>query len=543
MDAKKSTIRIESINGGMSPSFWGGTEDQFQSSNGIQPDAPLNASLSLGNNYASRFLVPTKLKKATGLGTIADAIAWLVAEPKNSGATDNLYAYDVAGSVYTIGSGATPVVTGLGDLNDGGSANGNGCAYYDNYMYFARDTTIARYGPLNGTEAFTDDYWVGTLGLTALGDNQTAYGNMGYGNYQGLSSQSHMLYPHKDGRLYIADYSGGQGFIHFIKTTKTTVEGDTNEGSTYNALDLPYGWYPVAMCGYGDSIAIAINVYALGDSPSENSKVILWDGSSSSPNLIIDKGITDTYITAIINKSSELFIFACPEGSYLTRILRYVGGEVFQLLKTFPNSLAPRQGGVAIWLENLIWSGSIQLLTTFPTYAKRPSIMSMDKDMSVFQIGTTMNSTSSSMIQAIYAQTSSWIEQPNLLYTSNDGGSSFLVEQNIASPGGENSTSEWTSRYYPINKRFKVKKIRFSTPDKSVTGITPYIYTDNYSYEYTGASSGLSLASFSSPNFVEIRPVGVEGFHGFCLRFVWELNTTSRAIGLPIDIEIETYDD
>lgn len=164
------TIKMESILGGQSPMSHFAGSDQFRASLGIDPGLPAvdNTAVLFKESgvLASGLIRPAAYSSiAENSGTtIASTPMWLKQNPKDG----YTYVYDAVGSIYTIGPSYYAALSGLGDLNDGGSARGNGCDYFDNYMYFARDTTIARYGPLNGTPTFIDDYWAGTLGLTAL---------------------------------------------------------------------------------------------------------------------------------------------------------------------------------------------------------------------------------------------------------------------------------------------------------------------------------------------------------------------------------------
>ena len=159
MATKRIQFVIDSILGGIAPFEYASNDDQFLDAYSISPDVFGSNSLQAPTGA----IQPIAIDKQ---GSTANTPLWMTSNPKN----EVRYVYDSVGSVYS--QSTSDNVTGLGDLNDAGDASGNGMAYYDNYIYFARDTTVARYGPLDGTPAFTDDYWVGTLGLTALTDTQ-----------------------------------------------------------------------------------------------------------------------------------------------------------------------------------------------------------------------------------------------------------------------------------------------------------------------------------------------------------------------------------
>src|SRR3990167_558161 len=115
---------------------------------------------------------------------------WIVPQPKGN----STYVYGYGGSAYTLNTNLGAPVE---QLQDGGSlsaSTGNGCAYYDNYIYFAKNTDIARFGPLNGTPAFDGTYWTGTLSKTALVDTTYPLD----GGAFGYEYPNHVLHRHSD---------------------------------------------------------------------------------------------------------------------------------------------------------------------------------------------------------------------------------------------------------------------------------------------------------------------------------------------------------
>ena len=214
------TIRIESILGGHAPTTHFAAPDQFRASLGIDPAQPIDDADSTTSTVGSGLIRPAASQKFSGT-TITSAPLWIIANPKNA----LTYVYDAAGSAYSIDA----TITTVSALNDAGtlsSALGGGCEYYDNYIYFATNTDITRYGPLNGSAGFVINYWTSTLAKTALVN--TTYPSTFKNS---LRLPNHVLHRHSDGRLYIADVVGNQGTIHYIATTKTAVEGDTDNNS------------------------------------------------------------------------------------------------------------------------------------------------------------------------------------------------------------------------------------------------------------------------------------------------------------------------
>src|SRR3990167_8605250 len=139
------TIKIESILGGTAPSTHLAAENQFRASFAIDPSMPVDNGDGLYSSIASGLLRPVGANGA-GASTVA-SIMWFDNDPKDSSLSTS-YAINTVGSAFSVSGIGVPTA-----LSDGGSlsnCSGNGLAYYDNYVYFAKNTTIARYGPLDG---------------------------------------------------------------------------------------------------------------------------------------------------------------------------------------------------------------------------------------------------------------------------------------------------------------------------------------------------------------------------------------------------------
>ena len=141
--SKKFPITIDSIEGGLSSTLYQRRRGQFHASLGIDPDATL---VNTNANKTSGMLIPSSYKKFSGAALNGD-VMWLINCPQNEktyAITDNdkLISYDVNLSNETD----------IGTVADTGeSGNGDGGAYYNNYIYIATNKDIARYGPLDGT--------------------------------------------------------------------------------------------------------------------------------------------------------------------------------------------------------------------------------------------------------------------------------------------------------------------------------------------------------------------------------------------------------
>lgn len=555
MANKTYQIKIESIFGGMSPSSYFGNENQYINSIGIDPDLDINANFGW-----TTILDDTLAQKPSGLivpvragiisGTFTGAPHWFVRVPKILSTTKEMYVYDSVGSVYTFSPG-TMSITGLGDLNDGASASGNGAEYYDNYVYFARDTTIARYGPLDGTPTFTDDYWVNTLGLAAL--SNTTYPR---GQYGPTATPNHLLKRHSDGRLYIADIVDNQGVLHFISTTKTTVEGDTNNGSTFNAIDFPYNYWPTAIESYGSQLVIALyegnNVGGTATFKGTRAKIVFWDTTSSSYSQIIDYQFPDPFIAKIVNRNGDLYFFSGNESQgFPMRITRYIGGYSFEQIAYYPNTYLPAPGAYFDDMTRIYFAGnfipSADENDTESSYG-RPDVKALGSVFGGNGIYSIMGvgGTTAAVVTAI-------IKDESAVYA----GFYSVAGTDYGGMVGRMSTEDrlpqrniWRSNMFRIGQPFKIKKINipFATTLSNVSGvsttkeITPVVWVDSGSFKHT-------LTTINSTNFPQaittqsatIYPNGLTGGSHFFLELYFE-NDEPMVVSLPITIEYELID-
>lgn len=516
MENKTYQIKIESILGGIgefSPYF---KSDEFSSCLGIDPDA------SMGSNS---LLAPVFISAINNSAT-AGVPMWFETDPKDQ----YCYVYDGAGSVYTITNNG--VKSDLGDLNDGGTSTGNGCAYYDNYIYFARDTTVARYGPLNGTPSFTDDYWVGTLGKTALSDT----------SYPALSSHgttefpNHVLHRHSDGRLYFADVVGNQGYIHYISTSKTTVEGDTDNGSTYQKLALPYGYYPIDIESYGDQLVIAIyEGSATSNINQRSAKIVFWDTISQNFNKVVD--FPDPFISALQFDpvAGVLYVFSGTNGSGGIRVSRFIGGYSFEQVRLIPVGTLPAPGAVDSILNKIIFGGDnesngvVNTLGTFYSSSRK----------SLFR--SHFSTRSSTLVSSLkYFQSAGIASLFPIMGCTN--GTSHGIEWNGAS-NTSTMRSSWVSQIYTIGQTFKIKKLSFLLANTAINGSAEL----TIGIDVVSTSSELVLNSSNSPSdgWVVFRPESLVGRNSFTVTLQWG-GISSGAypyINLPINVEYELIND
>lgn len=537
-------IMIESIFGGHSPSTHFARSDQFRGSLGIDPSQPIKdlpmTAVSLG---ASGLLRPVASQNSAP-STILNPPLWIKTNPK----TNTTYIYDSQGSAYSLDTSFT--VTALSDAGALSSSNGNGLEYYDNYMYFAKQTDIARYGPLNGSPGWVGNYWTSVLSKTALVD--TTY--LADTRTNAFNYPNHPLHRHSDGILYIGDVVGNQGTIHTIKTTKGSVEGDTDAGSTYSKLQFGYGLWPTAIESYGSDLAIAlIEVSPTGSLRQMPAKIAFWDTTSQNFNKITWVEFPDSVITAMKNINGVLYVFSSNVYMKGFRISRFVGGYTFQEVAYFEQGQAPYQGAVdgnsqrllvGSWADSPESSGCVYSIQGLQQSNLSKGIFNVMRSTG----GASASVTALALIQKISGGNTDFNFYTPILGWSSGVGD--VTKNGLDTIGTQynNAPSVWWSQMFRVGQRFKISKIRLplATPVGANMTLTVKIYTDD------GAGTTYTYQTINSTNYpnseknIVLRSDNTgalpEGFHNFWVEIRWS-GSALCVVGLPITIEYLLMDD
>lgn len=540
------TIQIQSILGGIAPMNNFYTADQYSDANGIDPFLP---PTDIGNGLSTGLLRPSNLGALSsfGIGTNSDftAVHWLVPEPKGG----NVYAYHSSGSTFSMTQNSL-AVTALSDGGSMSSSTGNGAEYYDNYMYFAKNTDIARYGPLNGAPSFDATYWTSTLGKAAL--TNTSYPSTTY--WTNMRFPNHFMHRHSDGKLYIADVVGNQGTIHFISTTKTAIEGDTDNGSTANKLQFGYGLWPTAIESYGSQIVVALyegtSNTATSSVFSRAAKLAFWDTTSQSFNSITWTEFPDPLITGLKNIDGTLYIISGNNLGFGFRVSRYVGGTSFEDVYINNYHTLPFPGGIdgeqnrIIFASNATAGGPNVYSLGFGVPGTKKGLHALGGNSSgdINSFGTAVLLTNGVNTQ-IYRQIV-------LGYSSGNLKSGITTTPSSAGAADYSLyTRTWTSQVYKIGQPFKITKIRFPLAQAMAANmiVTPVITTDEGAGPtYTGGTSN-GLAIMNNTNYpgkrnIVMRPESATGDHSFQLKLQWT-GSALCTVAFPITIEYEIIPD
>lgn len=526
----KVEIKVNSILGGIAPSPYFTGEGQFDASIAIDPDFPITDTGGQAIR-TSGALRPVAFAAFDG-ANVNSGVYWAMTNPKDA----LVYFYLGNGRLISYNSslaGETLAATAT-------SSSGNGAVYYNNYLYLFTNTDVSRYGPLDGTPALTNSVWTGsTLGT------QTALVNTTYpttGSARGGAYSNHVAFVHSDNKLYFCDFDStsstaatrNRGLIHFIRTTFSTTEGTGNDGSTYNALDLPLGFKPTCLGNWGLDLVIGAFQGTNATLDQGHSALFFWDTTSAS--FYRQVSLPDPFVSAILNNNGILYIWAgkfSSTGGY--SLYRYIGGDSVQEIAAFEEGHPPMAGAVDALGDRVIW-GSWQ---TYPDNAACVwSWGSKDRRLpgalhNIARSTATASSTAGMVTCVKYVE-----QRSNALPAPVIGWNDATV-QGIDSLSTTYQSSFWRSQRYSLGKRGIVKKIIYQLGAALAANMTivPTIFIDD-------ANTSTALTTINSTNYSGRRVIQQANVP-FNDNFLLQLNWTGTAlcpITLPIVIEVETQE-
>ena len=519
---KELEISIDSILGGISPSLGFGGEGQYLAGIAVDPEFPATDSAVVPSGW----IRPTAMEKFSST-EIDSPPLWIQTNPKDT----NVYTYLVNGKFVSYNSSlASP--SSIGTPTNG---NGGGMVYYDNYYWLFTTTNVTRYGPLTSSPALINSSWTaGSFTGTSGGLGLTALTNTTYPAIRGVTMPNHVAHRHTDDAVYFCDvHAGGYGILNKIKTTKTTVEGDTNNGSAYNVLDFDAGVYPTTVCSYQESLAVALIEGVSTTVRQKNAKISFWDTTSDSFSLITDDEFPDPLITALLNVNGVLYV-ASGSATGGCRISRYVGGYTHETIWYNQDAFPPLQGAFADLLNRVVFGSA----TTYPeASASVFGIGSMDGKLSsgVHNILKTTSTGTTPYVTAVcYAQNSAL---PRLapIVGWKDGTTAGAIDKLSSTYG------VWVIRFgaFKIGEYFEIYQVDIPLGAAVAANMTviPKIYVD--SETANTALRTINATNFAtSDKFVSImtRVIGKSDF-------VLELRGTGTVllpIAFPIKIKLRT---
>ncbi len=533
----KQTFQITSVFEGVSPSSYFSRQGNYLASIGVDPDLPQNDAV--GTRQTSGLLRPSGYASFDS-GNVTGNPYWILTSPK----TALVYAYMNDGKLVSYTTALTAASEAL--IGTPTSGAGNGAAYYNNYLYLPTATDISVYGPLNSTATLYNARWTGSM----LG-TQTALTNTTYPSIRGAGTMpNHPMHVHTDNKLYFGDFLNGVGYIHWIRTTRTTKEGDTNDSSTYNALDLPFGFMPTDIESWGNDIVISAIQTTNSTLNQGKAALFFWDTVSASFYNTV--WLPDNLITALYNNNGKLYIFsgAISTGADVSngyRISVYLGGQTTKQVYYSESGSPPLAGAVDSVGERIVWGTFEQLPTTTgasPEYYGVVMAMGSKRHDVPQGVHGIINSKATGtaadgLVTAIKNVQQSSFSYPKFVVGWRDSTSYGLDKQSTTY-----GTSIFRSQMFNIGKKFIIKNIRIPLGAAIAANmtITPKVFLDDYSSSSTTGLTAINSTNYPNSERSVVYTPDISGKNNFCLELRWS-GTALLPVLFPIDITVEIYGD
>lgn len=524
----RKLIRIESIFDGWQPSYHFGKKGQFLRSIGIDPDVPLSDTST--DIMTSGVLRPVNYAKFSGAGITAAPIA-VITVPQNS----NVYVVTADGKLVSYSS-AFASETSIGTVTGGVAC---GAFYYNNYIYIITTTDVSRYGPLDNSPSLTNTVWTGaTLG------SQTALTNTTYPTTRNsVSYLSHAHCVHVDNKAYFLDYKNGRALVHYIKTTKVTSEGDTNDTSVYGAPSgasfLPFNYLPLSVSSYGNDLVIACALTSNGTIVQGSCALFFWDTVSSNFYRVVP--LPDTLCT-VLRYANGVLEGLSGNLSGGVRHFRYLGGDSIETLHYIEEGHPPLQNAAAFFGNRFVWGGFL----TYPDNSA--GLLAHGSKSDLFPRGlhhiaaSSLTATASNGVITAVAQVQQGAAFPRFIMGGTDG-TNFNLDKQSTTYG----THYWRGPVSNIGRGFSVERValRLGAAVAANMTLVPKLFFDNESSSQAGTTIN-STNYANSDRQVTMVPAdfsnAVAGKNNLYLELKWT-GTALLPVLLPIDIEIEVEED
>jgi hypothetical protein len=333
------------------------------------------------------------------------------------------------------------------------------------------------------------------------------------------------------------DFKNGQGLVHYIKTT---YDG-TNDSSTYDALDVPFGYYPTCLASYGYDLAVGAIQTTDNTVLQGQSAVFFWDTVATSFDRVVPiPGI----LTALINIKGILYaVSGSVSGKGGHTLYFYAGENTFKELAVIPEGYPPLAGAIEAINNRIVWG------TNLSDPASACVVMAYGSKDGILPNGlhsiarSTLTSTSTDgCVTALKWALQGTFSQPVLLI---GGKNSTSFEYYLEKPSTTYQTSIFRSKYFNVGKAFTVKRIELplgTTLGSNMT-IIPKLCIDDQTV--TSTCRTINSTNYSDTNTnrnIEVYPeTPANGQNNFFL----ELSFTGTALAtvlLPIKIMVEIED-
>lgn len=521
---------IESVLEGFSQTMYVGSKGTYTTAIGVDPDLPIGS-----DTKTSGVLVPSRYEKFSA-SELTGFPLWIL--PNNK--TSNTVVYTSDGKLHSFDSSLAmratdEASTSLPITVTGGA--GNGAVFYNNFYYVAEATDISQYGGMDqgASIAKTENVWTGAK------FGEAALTNTTYPSVQGVPIPNHPMHVHTDNACYIGDVVAGQGVLHRLKTRKVTIEGDTDDNvvpSAFNALDLPFGYYPTDIESYGTDVVIAA-IYSTNATINQGKAALFFWDPTNTDTFYRQVALPDPLVTALLNVNGILYIWSGNSSSGV-RLSRYIGGETIQEVAYQEDGVPPLAGAVDAIGSRLVWGTN----TTYPetsasVLAYGSKIENLPKGMHNIVRTTSTGSTPITSSLKFVQQADNIT--PRLVVGWGDGSGKGLDKLSTTAT----FNVPWRSEVFNVNQRFVLKRLAIPMANAvdANTTVTVKVFMDD-------ATSSTTLATINNTNYPGKRKVvfkagdlkDATGENNFFIEIKWT-GTTKMPVLMPIRIKADVAED
>ena len=476
---------IDMVLGGIASSPNISKKSQLQAAIGIDPDMPDGDS----DIRPSGVLRPTQMSKFSGT-EVTGVPLWMITTQENT----NCYVYCSDGKVhvvdYTLAMG-----TALNSGNALSTSSGNGAAYLNGVILFAKNTHVSHYDI--GTATLTQDWWNGVVSLTAPT-------NTTYPSINGTAIPNHMIHRHVSSQVeaYMCNVlSSGVGSLNRI----VLADAGTDNGSEANVSDFPFTWYPVTLASHGSYLLIALIEGVSTAAKQKPARLALWDCSSDSYEDVTPENFTDPLITAMKKMPDGTILIFSGNATGGCRISQFYGVGAIKQIAYLPDTYPPFQGAVDTMGDRVAFGGKVTI----------PSAGGV-----VHALGSTQPDFSGSM------------GVNNILKATASGANPHVTALKYFSPSA-------TKPQPIIGWKDDSAKGLDKLATTSSTAITVKFMADDESATETVAT--INNTANPGERSVQLYPKGCRGDHSFTLQFEWSNGAIARSgkvtVGKPFSLE------
>jgi hypothetical protein len=329
--------------------------------------------------------------------------------------------------------------------------------------------------------------------------------------------------------------------IHKIKTKKVTNEGDTDNGSSYNALDLPFGWLPVDIDAWGFDLAILAIQTSSSSIEQGKSALFIWETTNTDTFYRGPIYLPDPLATSLVNRNGRLYIFSGNAVAGV-RLSEYIGGDTISEIAYIEDGLPPMAGACDFTGGRIAWGHTVSTPETAVTVMSYGS-NNNQLPKAIHNIARATSSGSNGICTALKYVQQGNSTQKIVIGSGDDSGKQLDKYSTTAT-----YDSIWRSDVISIGSSFKIDQIKIPLGAALADNmsLTVKIYYDD-------ASSSKTLTVVNTTNYTsgarkvifnqqEIEDSSITPENNFFIEFSWT-GTVKLPVLLPIELIVDVDED